>query len=175
MNTCQWLDKVRKEYQLDSDYKLAKLLGIRANRISTYRHTHIGMGEELALKVEDLLSLPPGTVLLQIQAERTKSPEAAKILRSISKQIGSAAAALIITLSMLYAIVSPTNAIACPASFDCNTVYYVKLIIVWICTAYGGKVAFCLLFFVNRFIIHYFFKFWHIARVSRLFTKGRKK
>lgn len=126
MKTCEWLDRIKKEFQLVSDYQLAKKLGIRPQRISNYRNNVSHMDDSLALHVENLLDLPAGTVLLDMQAQRTKCSQAAKILRKLSQQISTAAASVFLALSMMYTTMAPAPVQAEGANGFLNNVYYVK-------------------------------------------------
>jgi len=114
MDTIAYLDAVKTRHNWDSDYKLAKELGVSKGRISNYRTGRQGMDDELCLVVAKLLDVDPSTVLIDIFSERTKSSKAAKILRETAKQLGSAAASLFVTLTMLYMSTASTDAIASP-------------------------------------------------------------
>ena len=122
MNTCEWLDRVKKEFQLVSDYKLAKLLGISPNRISNYRNSNIQMDDDLAMKVESLLGLPGGTVLLDMHALRTKCSPAAEVFRKISQKISTATMAVTLALISVLGLVDSQSAYA-ETSFSCQTEY----------------------------------------------------
>lgn len=112
MDIIEYLDAVKTRHDLTSDYKLAKILEISLSRMSAYRNGKNTLGEDICLKVAKLLNLAPSQVLIDIFAERTKFPKAAKILHQAAKQIGSAAASLLLTLSMIYSMSSPTSAAA---------------------------------------------------------------
>lgn len=122
MDTIYFLDRIKSEYSITSDYKLAKLMGISTSRLSHYRVGKHSMDEVLALRVEKLLKLKPGTVLLEIQAGRTKCPEAAQVLHDIARKLAGGILALVIAFTALF---SPAPSIAANLSQG-NTVYYVK-------------------------------------------------
>ena len=111
MTTSEILDRLKDEYSLTSDYQVAKKLNISRSRVSHYRVSNQTMSDELVLKVEKLLEVPEGTLLLEMQASRTKCPEAAEVLHRISKQILSAAASILLVITMAFGIY-PDNAIA---------------------------------------------------------------
>lgn len=106
MDTIYYLDLLKVEKSITSDYQLAKLLGISRGRLSNYRNKHHDMDELLALKIEKLLNLKPGTVLLDIQANRSKCPEARKVLHEISQKLAGGALAIFLALSLNFAPMS---------------------------------------------------------------------
>lgn len=126
MNTIQYLDAVKTRHKWTSDYKLAQELQITRQAMSKYRHGKITIGDEMCLKVANLLEIAPESVLIDIVAERTKFPKVAKILRATAKQLASAAASLFITLSMIYGAFLPSDANAAGDLSGGEYVYYVK-------------------------------------------------
>ncbi|MCK5002139.1 MAG: helix-turn-helix transcriptional regulator [Gammaproteobacteria bacterium] len=130
MNSCEWLDRIKEEFQLVSDYQLSKKLGIRTQRISNYRNNVSHIDDELAIKIENLLELPAGTVLLDMHAARSKCSQAAKILAKISKEIGAAAAAILLAVSTMYATVAPAPAQA--EISDDSPIIYIMLNMVFV-------------------------------------------
>lgn len=88
MNTKEWLDHAKTELQIPSDNQLAKRLGITRQAVSGYKgHRH--MDDEICIKLEKLLQLRPGTILLDIQAEREKNPELKKVWRALRRSIAA--------------------------------------------------------------------------------------
>lgn len=106
MKTNDLLDRVKREYRLTSDYQLAKKLDISRSRVSQYRTTSQTMNDELVLVIEKLLKLPPGSILLEMHAERTKCKDAAKILHDLSVKMMSTAAAVLLSVSVTYSDLS---------------------------------------------------------------------
>ena len=81
------LDEVRKAKSIESDYKLAKLLGVRTQTISNYRNGHAQMNDEIALRTATMIGRAPGPLLAQLAAERAKNPEVAKVWREVAKVV----------------------------------------------------------------------------------------
>ena len=126
MNTIEILDTLKAEYGLTSDYQLAKKLGTSTSRVGNYRSGRSKFDDEMVLQVENLLDLPEGSLLLEIQSQRTKCKTAAEILHKLSKQLMATAAALFLTLSTGYGSFS-SDATASPISQNLSYyVYYVK-------------------------------------------------
>lgn len=93
------------------------------------------MDDELILKVENLLDMPPGSLLLEMHAERTKCTKAARIMRDLSARLLSTAAALLLSVSVAYMTpVSDAGASPLPHGSG-TTVYYVKWLL---CLAWAG-------------------------------------
>lgn len=104
MNTCEILDRVKAEYGLTSDYQLAKKLSISHSRLSNYRHRQSTMDDDLVLTCENLLELPPGSLLIEFQAQLTKCKAAADILHKLAARMMSHAAAVFLVISITYNI-----------------------------------------------------------------------
>lgn len=128
MTTNEILDRLKAEYNLTSDYQLAKKLDISRARVSNYRNMNTNMDDDLVLKVEDLLEMPEGTLLLEMHAERSKCPEAAKILHKISKQLLAAAASVIVVITMTFGINIETASANISGQKLTNNIHYADLI-----------------------------------------------
>jgi len=115
MLTIEYLDAIKARHNWTSDYRIAKELEISLSLMSKYRNGKSTFGDEICLKVAKLLNINPAQVLIDIAAERTKSSKAAKILHDTAKQLTSAAASLLLTLSMIYGALAPSESIACEA------------------------------------------------------------
>ena len=76
--TLEFIADLKKKTGLESDYAIAKLLGVTRNALSLYRTGKGFMGDEVALKVADLLGLEGGYVLACIAAERSKNERVKK-------------------------------------------------------------------------------------------------
>ena len=114
MNTIEILDMIKARYGLPSDYALAKKLNISRARVSTYRTRGSSMDDELCLVCENLLELPEGSLLFELQASRTKCKKAAELFHKISQQLTATAASILLAVSMTYSSFSG-EALASPA------------------------------------------------------------
>lgn len=72
LSSIELLDLVKHALHLESDYALAKRLGVTKSLISMHRSRRFGMSNELALKCADVLGYDPAYVLLCVNAERAK-------------------------------------------------------------------------------------------------------
>jgi plasmid maintenance system antidote protein VapI len=75
MNTKEYLDRLKKELGVESDYALHKALGITRSAISKLMHGGGTLSDESAIKVAELLGIPPGQVIIDMHIERSKAPE----------------------------------------------------------------------------------------------------
>ncbi len=121
--TVEFLDAIREKYNLDSDGKAAKLLGVSRQRMSNYRNGHDTLGEEIALKAAELLELPQGYVLSCIQAERSKRPQVRDAWEKIAKSLAASLAAAFLGVS---ALATPTPSQAAPVSEINPDIHYAK-------------------------------------------------
>jgi len=75
MNTLEYLAACKARLGIESDYALAKQLGVRQPTISSYRMGRSRMDDDVALKVAEILNLHPLQVIAAANAERAKTPE----------------------------------------------------------------------------------------------------
>lgn len=85
MNTIQYLDKAKEVRGLQSDYALAKYLGIRQSTISGYRAGKSQMDDVIAQKLANAIGIHAGIVMLDMHRERAQTPEEAGIWQEIAK------------------------------------------------------------------------------------------
>jgi len=90
--TQEYLDAIKARYDLPTDYRLAKFMGMSTQAISHYRHKGTTFSDEVALKVAELLELPEGKVLADMQAERARSERVKAAWREIARKLSQAAA-----------------------------------------------------------------------------------
>lgn len=87
MNTIEYLDKAKEAKGIQSDYALAKHLGIRSSTISGYRAGKSQMDDSIAVKIAEIIGKHPAIVLADVHAEREKNPEIAAIWRGLVEKI----------------------------------------------------------------------------------------
>lgn len=75
MKAAEWIDRVKKTTGIESDYGVAKALGLSRTTISTYRVRPSTLDEEVAIKVANALGERPEAVVLDQMAERVKTPD----------------------------------------------------------------------------------------------------
>ena len=74
--TIDYLTAVKELHGLTSDYQLAKALRVRSSAIANYRAGRSGMDAMTAVRVAELLNVPPLEVLAHVEIERARTPAA---------------------------------------------------------------------------------------------------
>ena len=75
MKAVVWIDQVKAKRHWDSDYRVAKELGITRGALSQIRTGDSAtIGEDTAIKVAEALGIDPAGVIIDQLAERSKSP-----------------------------------------------------------------------------------------------------
>lgn len=118
-NTIGFLDAVKSKTGAESDYQLAKVLGVTRGGISSYRTGRTFFDDKMAVKVAGVLGIDAGIVLAAAHAERAKSEAERAAWTSIFEKLGGLAAGVV----MGFAVASPNPA---QASVEGKSVYYVK-------------------------------------------------
>jgi hypothetical protein len=104
MKLRELLDRIKARHHLDTDYKACKILQVSQSRVSTALKRNSTPDDDLIISAEKLLDMPPGSLLFEAHAERSKCAEAAKILHDMSVKLMSTAAAIVLAVSMTYAM-----------------------------------------------------------------------
>lgn len=107
MNSYEYIQEVKRSNGLDTDYKVAKLLGCGQNKITQYRNGQT-MDNETARQIAEILNVPVLTIIADMEAERQKDPakkKAWKMLSKLSQQSGRATANLLFSIPFLSALV----------------------------------------------------------------------
>lgn len=87
MKAFEWIDRAKKASGIESDYGIAKLLGISRATVSNYRRNAGMLDEECAIKVANVVGLKPEAVLIDQLAERTKEPQARTALLDMARRV----------------------------------------------------------------------------------------
>lgn len=87
MKAAEWIDRVKKMRGWDSDYRVAKELGLSRTTVSKYRTRTPTLDEESAIKVAGALGERPEAVLLDQYAERTQNPEVRSALQDAARRL----------------------------------------------------------------------------------------
>lgn len=88
--TIELMDAVKEAKGIQSDYALAKRLGVLPQTISNYRHDRTQMADEIAVTMAAMIDRPPAPILAQLAAERARSPEVARVWRDAAKTLARA-------------------------------------------------------------------------------------
>lgn len=96
------LDSAMANAHIESDYRLSKILGISRAAVSLYRVGKTLPNESVIAQLCALSGDDPGVIVAQIQAARSKSPEAKTMWFAIAARLAGGASTAI--LSVLCAI-----------------------------------------------------------------------
>lgn len=90
MSTLEYLAACKKRLGIESDYALAKALGVTQAAVSSYRTGRSSINDDVSLTVAEILGIEPLQVIAAANAERAKTPEQkAKWLGLVEKFSGS--------------------------------------------------------------------------------------
>ena len=68
-----YLDLIKKKYDIKSDYALARFLGISKQRVTTYRQGRSSFNTEFCIIVAKFLALDPLEIIAAMNATREKN------------------------------------------------------------------------------------------------------
>lgn len=130
-NVRKLLDKAKEVQGVESDYALAKSLGLPRERISNYYAGERMPNEYACLKIAEALGKPLSEVIAAVRVEGEKDEKRREAWRryykSLSGVAASFAAAMVLTCVMM--IVTSNRAEAIPyRDAAANNLYYVKFL-----------------------------------------------
>jgi hypothetical protein len=99
MKASQWIDRVRTEQQLPSDYAAAKAMNLSRFTVSGYRQRpDATLDDAIAVRVAHKLGIDPGIVLADQAMERAKDADARGAWASILQRLGGVAAGVLVVI-----------------------------------------------------------------------------
>lgn len=88
MKSIEWIDRLISERKLPSDRQAALLLGMSSALMSNHRNAKaVTLDDKYAYRLEAVLNLPHGTIVLDQHAEREKDPQVSAMWRKIAGAI----------------------------------------------------------------------------------------
>lgn len=87
MKAAEWIDRVRVTRGWDSDYRVAKELGLTRSAVSHYRREQRTLDDDSAARVAIALGERPEAIILDQAAERVKSPEVRAALFDAARRL----------------------------------------------------------------------------------------
>lgn len=108
-----------------SDYRLAKLLGVRQQLVSNWQNGRTGIGREQVAKFAEVTELPEAYVFACVELEREKDPRVRVVLQAIASTFARRAAAVVLALGLGVLGAAPTPSQAASGQFA-QSVYYGK-------------------------------------------------
>jgi predicted transcriptional regulator len=112
VNIASLLDKAKVIHSLKSDYKLALVLGVSQTAVIYYRQGKTLPDARSITKICDLTGDDPDILIAEIEAQRAKTDEARERWTSIAKRLTAAAAAGIVSASVVAGPTLPSPAVS---------------------------------------------------------------
>jgi hypothetical protein len=103
MKSYEYIEKVKKIKNIETDYKVAKLLGWKPHKIYQYREGQ-SMDNDAARQIAEIINVPVMKVIADMEVQRfnkMNKPEQAKLWEKFAKQAGRATANLLIPLGFM--------------------------------------------------------------------------
>jgi transcriptional regulator with XRE-family HTH domain len=104
MNSYEYIAEVKRSNGLDTDYKVAKMLGCGQNKITQYKNGQ-SMDNETARQIAEILGIPVWQVIADMEVMRAKTEptkKAWKMLAKMSKEAGYTLPSLLILNSIIF-------------------------------------------------------------------------
>ncbi len=101
------LDKSKACAGIESDYRLAKLIGITNSAITNYRTKKTTPDERVIQKLCALTGDDPDVISALLQSRRARTPEGKELWLRVAKRLAAAAAAGAVSASVLAATPLP--------------------------------------------------------------------
>jgi len=104
-DSAYYIEEIKKAQGVQSDYAVAKLLGVSKQAIPNYRSGRSSFDSNLAFKVAELSGHDPAEIVLDMKAMKEKDPDFsrrwAELARRVAQKSGTAAAGVILSLSLV--------------------------------------------------------------------------
>lgn len=116
--TKQLIDRAKKAQGIESDYKLAHVLGITQSAITNWNSGRSHPDDAIAARLAVMAGQDPSMVIAELHAVRAKTPEVKALWLRMAHQLRHAVAAVMFTVgaAMLLIAGSPTSAEASTGS-----------------------------------------------------------
>ena len=75
MKPSEWLNKAKNKENIDSDYKLAKLIGIDPSNLANLRRRNNGMDNYTAIRLAEILEINRLKIIIDIEIQKAKTEE----------------------------------------------------------------------------------------------------
>ncbi len=144
MKTKDYIELIKQEKNLPSNYAVARHFGLSPSTLTNYSKGNTCFSDEIALKVASELGLNAGIVLADMHAEREKNPDLqgawAQVARSLQQATAAAFVCVMLSIPTPSAEASTLNGL----NFSTlHSIYYANL------KKYLKKCLFRLFYFEN--------------------------
>ena len=110
--TKQLLDRAKKAQGIESDYKLAQVLGVVQSAVTHWRSGRSSPDDVIAARLAEMAGQDPLSVIAELHAARAKTPDAKQLWMRMAMQLRHAVAGVMFAVgaAMLLIAGSPTSA-----------------------------------------------------------------
>jgi hypothetical protein len=91
MHTSEYVNALKNKYNLTSEYAVAKLVGVKPQTALYWKNKGTTFDDKTAVKVAELLDVRPEVVLIDMERERTKCPQAKAALSRVARLLEASA------------------------------------------------------------------------------------
>lgn len=125
--TNELIDRYKKAINVDSDYAVAKALGLRPNRISNYRTGISHADDKTAVMLATVLHLDALETIARINMDRATD----KADKAFWKRLAGSAAIVFLALSLALPAHAKPAENSAPTTQSDEAIHYAKLLIGW--------------------------------------------
>lgn len=101
MNSYTWIEEAKTKTGLNSDYAIAKELGLTRGAISNHKTGKLkSLDDKTCLKLAKMLNIPAEQIILDQKAQAADTPELRKLWANLAKK-AVAASPIILTVAFL--------------------------------------------------------------------------
>lgn len=118
-----YIEEIKKNQGIESDYAAAKLLGVSRQALSKYKNKKLTFDGDILFKVSELSGHPVPEILFNIKASKSKDPEYMKKWARLARQFAGTAAGVILSMSMLTYPAGQVDGATIAAKTGASTVY----------------------------------------------------
>lgn len=122
--TINYLDEAKQKLGIESDYAMAKWLGVGRAAVSNWRVKRNFIDDYAAAKIAEALGIDPMMVIAAANAEREKDVEKRGYWKKYYERLGGLAASILLCVTF---IVTPTPSEAAPLLKDESARVYIML------------------------------------------------
>ncbi len=80
-----YIDEFKEKLKIDSDYAVAKELGIARQQLSRIRNGYTAIGREKCIRIAQALKIDPVEIIATIEAAKEKTPEVKAVWIKLAK------------------------------------------------------------------------------------------
>lgn len=100
-NTIFYIDEAKKKLGIESDYGLAKELGLSRAAVSLWRNGKGSMDDYAATRIAEIIGVNPMIVIAAVNVEKEKTEERKEYWKNFYERLGGIAATILVAFVTL--------------------------------------------------------------------------